>query len=139
MDIRQFLNDYADAKGYRFVFGRRAFHNLDDAMDWITAELSSTETRETVLFMDPYTIGTDTDGNKTYRGSFMVLTQNDLDLPDNENYNTNHVPLMLETDKLVQSMRCTYDFISDLQSVAMFNELDLNASGFNHTFNLKSS
>lgn len=138
MDIKQWLEVYANNRGWRFVFGRRAFHNLEDALNWITDEMG-VENRETFLFMDPYTIGTDTDGNETYRGSFMVLTQNNLDLEDDVNYELNHMPLIDDKKLMVQAMRCTYDFVSDLQSVPMFNELDLNASGFNHTFNLKSS
>lgn len=134
-DIRTILQDFAEAQSWKFLHARRDFQNLHDVTDFIHSETEGIDTGESIMFLDPI-IRKPTNDRVTVSGSFMILTNSDLDMTYEQKYVNYIAPLInLVQVTLYNKIRCTYD-INDFTVVELINVLDFNGDGVHVSFNL---
>lgn len=136
MDVKQFLENIALSKGWRFIHARRDYQNLTDVLNYIRDEIESFEENETGIFLDPVTTSRQADGI-LYTGSFMVLTHSDLDMTYDQKYDTYIKPAKEYINgALWNKLRCDFD-INTWTTIEVINVFDFNADGVSVQFNLK--
>ncbi|UAB85695.1 hypothetical protein INR75_06685 [Zunongwangia sp. SCSIO 43204] len=135
MELRTKLKEYAAAKGWHFVFGRRDYQNLYEVREWIQDEFKPYGEGVTIMFCDEYKRQRDGDYIK-YKGTFMVLTLSSLDESYDDKREKYISPLELDLDVMHDRLECLYD-IESWESEAEVNFFDLNADGAFVYYNLK--
>ena len=136
MDVREFLNNQADANGWRFIHARRDYQNLTDVLHFFQDEIESFEDNESGIFLDPVITNREADGIR-YTGSFMLLTKPDPDMSYEQKYLTFIKPALdIINGSMWNSLRCNFD-VSNWTAIEVINVFDFNADGVSVQFNLK--
>lgn len=136
MEVKNKFESFATSKEWRFVNARRDYQNLIEATNFVADEVEGYDVGETVLFLDPVIIKTESDGIR-YTGNFMVLTKSDLD-DDYESRQTKYIEPLVDVvmKSMYNKLRCDFD-VDNWQAIEVINQFDFNADGLSISFNLK--
>jgi hypothetical protein len=138
MDLKTVFENLASTQSpaWGFEYARNDYQNLIDSTDFISDALEGYGVGETIMFVDPMKRGITSRNQKTYSGSFMVLTKSDLDKDYDDRFTLFIEPLI---DLLMVSFRnklkCEYD-INTWESTEIINMFDWNADGLLITYNI---
>lgn len=137
MDIKNFLENFATTKSWRFTHARRDYQNLHDVLAFVGDEVEGFEDNETCIFLDPVTRSKSSTDSIVYTGNFMVLTKSNFDMTYKDRFDTYIKPALdIINDELYNALRCEFD-INQWSTVEVINMFDFNADGVNVQFNLK--
>lgn len=138
MDARKFFEDLALDMSWHFVPARRDYQNLHDVENWIASETEKYGEGETTLFLDPIQrspVSTEI----RYVGNFMILTNSDIDKSYDDKFKDYIEPLIDVVHKTIfNRLRCDWK-VTNLTSIEVINQFDLNADGLSVSFTIEST
>jgi len=138
MDLKTVFENLAlsQVPVWGFEYARNDYQNLIDSTDFIADALEGYGVGETVMFVDPIKRGVNSRNEKTYTGSFMVLTKSDLDKTYDERHLLFIEPLIsLLMVSFRNKLKCEYD-VNTWDSTEVINMFDWNADGLLITYSI---